>query len=208
MSKKEAARKAQDVEKEAKEKLKAGWIHAIVTFEIIGKPKAHVDESAKQLLDVLGKDERVFFIEKNFGKAKETDDGFFAAFAEVDLLVKNAESLTWLGINFTPSSVEIIEPLDFKFSALDLQTWYNDLLAHLHQIGYTYKMQNSEMQFLKHNLSQLINNSILLSLGRSAKNVDDISRDTSLTKDTVEPHLKKLVENKKVLDKAGLYMLA
>lgn len=197
-----------DAEKQAKEKLKAGWIHALVMFEIIGKPKEHVDTSAEKLLEVLEKDERVIFLEKNFGKANKTEDGYFAAFAEVDLLVKDVESLTWLAINFTPSTVEIIEPLSFKFDARELQTWYNDLLAHLHHIGYTYKTQNSEMQFVKHNLAQLINNTLLLSLARSPKNIEAIGKDTSLTKDTIEPHINKLIEQKKVKEKAGLYMLA
>lgn len=206
MTKKETNKK--DAEKNAKEKIKAGWIHALVMFEIIGKPKEHVDDSATKLIDTLEKDERIIFLEKNFGKAKATEDGFFAAFAEVDLLIKDIETMTWLAINFTPSTVEIIEPLSFTFDARELQTWYNDLLAHLHQIGYSYKTQTSELQFLRHNLSQLINNTLLLSLARSPKNLESIGKDTSLTKDTIEPHLKKLIEQKKVKDKAGLYMLA
>lgn len=197
-----------DLEKQAKEKIKAGWIHALITFEIVGKPKAHVDESAVKLLEVLEKDERVIFLEKNFGKAKEAGDEFFAAFAEVDLVIKDLETLTWIGTNFTPSTVEIIEPLDFRFSAGEVQTWYNDLLAHLHQVGYTFKTQTSEMQFLRQNLGQLINNSILLSLARSPKNLESLGKDTSLTKDTLDPHLKRLIDQKKIKEKAGLYLLA
>jgi hypothetical protein len=195
------------IEKVAKERLKQGWIHAIVLFEIVGKPREHVDSSAKQLLDTLEKDERVLFLERNFGKAKTTDDGYFSAFAEVDILIKDSESLVWLAINFTPSTVEIIEPLSFTFSARDLQTWYNDLLAHLHHVGYNYKSQTSELQFLRTNLASLINNTLLLSLARSPKTLEQVCKDTSLTKDTAEPHLKRLVEQKKVTEKAGRYAL-
>ena len=197
-----------DLQKEGKEKLKLGWIHVLATFEIVGKPKEHVDKSSKQLLETLGKEERLFIIEKNFGKAKATGDNYFAAFAEVDLLVKDIETITWIAVNFTPSAIEIIEPLKFTFTALDIQTWSNDLLAHLHQVGFTYKTQSSEMAFLKHNLRQLIDNTMLLSLARSPKNFQALCKDTSLSKETAEPHLKALIEAKRVVEKAGLYILA
>jgi hypothetical protein len=196
-------------EKEAKDRLKKGWVHILVTFEIIGKPASHVDSSLRTFLDTIKKEDRVYWLEEHVEPAIKNDkDDYCSAFAEVDLLVKNLETATWLAMNYTPASIEIIEPTEFEMPALDIQNWINDLLSNLHNISISYKKQTSEMEFLRHNLTQLIHNTILLSLGRSAKKMPEIAKDTSLTKDTLEPQLKKLVNDGKVKEQKGIYSLA
>lgn len=194
---------------DAKDKLKEGWIHLLVTFEVIGKPKEHVDQAIKDFLDSLKKQsDKVHWIEEHVEKAEKGEGDFYSTFAEVDLLVKNLETVTWLSVNYTPASIEVIEPTSFKLSALDVQNWQNDLLAVLHQVSMQYKRQTNQLEFLKKNFTQLIGNSILLSLARSAKTLEQINKDTSLTNETLEPHLKQLLEDKKITESKGVYQLA
>jgi hypothetical protein len=194
----------------AKDKLKTGWIHVLVTFEIIGKPAKHVDESLRMFLDTVKKDPRVHWLEENVGEAEKSDgkEAYFSAFAEVDMLIKDFETMTWLAINFTPASIEVVEPTEFRLKALDVQNWQNDLLSHLHTVGIQFKQQRSHLEFLKEQMTKLIHNSILLSLARSPKTEAQIAKDTSLTKDTLEPQLKVLLKEKRIKEKKGVYDLA
>jgi hypothetical protein len=197
--------------KDPKALLKQGWIHVLVTFEIIGKPAAHVDKSLKMFLDDIKKHEdKVVWLEEHAEPAEQTteNDEFFGAFAEVDMLIKDLETITWLATDYTPASIEIIEPTSFDVKALVIQNWTNDLLSKLHTIGAGAKSQNSQLEYLKQNLQQLIHNTILLSLGRGAKNVEALAKDTSLTKEALVQHLAKLKEAKKVAEKKGVYSLA
>lgn len=194
---------------DAKTKLKDGWIHLLVTFEVIGKPKEHVEKAITDFLAALKKQtDKVHWLEEHVEKAEKGEGDFFNTFAEVDMLVKNLETVTWLSVNYTPASIEVIEPTEYKLSALDVQNWQNDLLAVLHQVSMQYKRQTSQLEFLKTNFTQLIGNSILLSLARSAKTLEQLNKDTSLTTETLEPHLKKLIEDKRISEQKGVYSLA
>jgi hypothetical protein len=194
----------------AKDKIKAGWIHVLVTFEIIGKPAKHVDESLRTFIDTVKKDERIHWIEEHVGKAEKSEgkEEYYSAYAEVDMLIRDLESMTWLAVNFTPASIEVIEPTKFEFGALDVQNWQNDLISHLHTIGIQYKQTRSHLEFLKVQLTSLIHNTIILSLNRGPKKQAELAKDTSLTNETLEPQLKALLEQKRIKEKKGVYSLA
>jgi hypothetical protein len=199
-------------EKEAKQKLKDGWIHVLVTFQIVGKPAKHVDESLKAFLEAIKKDERIYWLEQHVDKAQKTEDSkdneeFFSAFAEVDLLVQNLETLNWLCVNYMPATVEVIEPHDFELSGLDVQNWVGDVLARLHQISAAYKQQTAEVDFLKSNFNTLMRNVILLSLAKGPKKLSELVKDTTLVEKVTEAHLKKLLTEGKVVEKKGVYHL-
>jgi hypothetical protein len=194
---------------DAKKKLQQGWIHALVTFEVIGKPKEHVEKSLKDFLEAVKKNDGIEFLEQHVEDAtKNEKDDFYSTFAEVDMLMQNIETMTWLAMNFTPASIEVIEPSSFKFTALDLQNWLNDLLSKLHTIGIGYKQQSSKAEYLKKNLVSLINNTIIMSLARKPKKLSELSKDTTLAENALKQHLEKLVKDKKVVEKKGVYSLA
>lgn len=197
--------------KDAKQLLRDGWVHVLVTFEIIGKPQEHVDKSLRDFLDSLGKEEdRVHWLQEHVEPAEKSEgkDEYYSAFAEVDMLIKDLETLTWLAVNYTPASIEVIEPTDFELSALQIQNWVNDVLSNLHAVGLRYKQQTSQLEYLKVNMAQLIHNTILLSVARSPKNEEALAKDTSLTKDALKQHLAKLIEGKRITEKKGVYSLA
>ena len=194
-------------EKEAQEKLKQGWIHLLVTFEIIGKPKEHVEKALKDFLDVVKKEERIGWLKEHIEPAIKTENDFFSSFAEVDLLVKDFDTAAWLAINFTPSTIEVIEPSEFHMPALQVQNWMNDMLSRLHQVGAAFKQQTSYLEYLKENFRELVRNSILLSLSRGPKNLKQLSHETTMVEAALKEHLDKLVKEKKVIHKKGVYSL-
>ena len=67
------------------EKMERGWIHILVTFEIIGKPAKHVDETLQKFLGTIKEDPRVHWINEHVGKAKKTEGEYFGSYAEVEI---------------------------------------------------------------------------------------------------------------------------
>jgi predicted Rossmann fold nucleotide-binding protein DprA/Smf involved in DNA uptake len=124
------------------------------------------------------------------------------------MMVKNVETLTWLAANITPATIEIIEPLNFSFTAGDLQGWLNDVLSTMHSIGYAHKTQNAELQFIKGQLRTLVENTILINLAKGGKKPSAISKETSLDIKAVEAHLGSLEKAGRVKKDGDLYSLA
>lgn len=192
----------------AKKRLKEGWLHVLATFEVIGKPKEHVEETIQQLVETVKKEETIQVLEEHIDDAVATENDFFSTFAEVDMMVKNVETLTWLAANITPATIEIIEPLNFSFTAGDMQGWINDVLSTMHSIGYAHKTQNAELQFIKGQLRTLVENTILINLAKGAKAPAAISKETSIDLKAVEAHLGALEKAERVKKDGELYTLA
>src|SRR5687767_13589124 len=93
-----------------REHIAKGWIRAIITFEVVGKPKEHVERSLGEYIDNVKKDERVIFLKEDREEAIEHEDGMFSTFSESEMLVKGLDTFTWLCINFSPASIEVLEP--------------------------------------------------------------------------------------------------
>ena len=195
-------------EAEAKKLIKEGWIHVLITLEVVGKPQEHVDKTIADLCAAVAKEEdKVRVLEQHIEESAATEDEFFSTFAEIDFLAKNVETLTWIAANYTPASIEIIEPLDFNFSAGDLQLWYNDILHTMHSIGYAHKTQNAELAHYKEQLVKLVENCILLSLTRGPKTPAQLGKDTALELEAVNTTLKRLTAAKRIKMSGEVYSL-
>jgi hypothetical protein len=193
-------------ESQIKGHLQKGWIRAIVTFEVVGKPAKHVEQSLKEYLDNIRKDERIIFLREEREPAVE-HDGVYSAISETELLVKSLETFTWLCINFSPASVEILEPDEHRIKARDVTNWLNDLLSMVHEIGANYRSHKSANEHLTIAMNELIRNAILLSLREGQKDSKAIAHDIGIADDLLEPFLKHLVEKKKILHEKSEYRL-
>jgi hypothetical protein len=152
-------------EAEIQEKVKAGYIRARIIFEIIGNPKEHIIKTLKGYMANIKTDERLIVLSEEYAEPESMDEGkLWSTFCETELLGKDLEVFTWLCINFTPASIEIIEPEEFLVTNKDLAIWLNELLLRLHEIGVGFKQQTSENELLKRNFNALIRNSILLTV--------------------------------------------
>lgn len=187
--------------------IKAGWIRAIVIFEVVGKPKAHVETALSQYVDNIKGDERIKVIEEALEEAIEHEDGMWSCFAECDLLFKDLETITWMSINFSPASIEVLEPEDLSVESRQMTAWLNDLLAQIHEISTNFRSQKAANEHLTVAMNQLIQNTILLSLRDGAKNPEDLERDTGIILEQLAPFLQHLVKKGKILDLKHSYAL-
>ena len=98
--------------------------------EIVGAPKDHVDETLKKVVEKLKSE---FKVHKEEIYEAENVEKFWSAFTEVELELNNIDQLVELCFSYMPSSIEIIDPIEFKIKVNDINNMLNDLMAKLHQ---------------------------------------------------------------------------
>ena len=194
-------------ESQIREHTSKGWIRTIITFEIVGKPAGHVEKALTEYLENIKKDDRIIMLREEHEPAIEHEDGMFSAFCESEMLVKDLETFTWLCINFSPASVEILEPDDLVIEARNLTNWINDLVSRLHEISTGYRTMSAAREHLTIALNELIQNSILLSLRSGEKTAEDISKDSGVYTEQLAPFLKHLTDKGKITVTGKRYTL-
>lgn len=193
---------------EVRELLKKGWIRGIVTFEVAGKPQEHVVKSLEAYLDNIKKDHKIRIISEDREEPIAHEDGMFSTFAELDMLVENLETFTWLCVNFSPASIEIIEPENVEVEAREMTNWLNDLLSKIHEIGHDYRGQKQTREQLVVAMNQLIQNSILLSLKTGEKTANQIAKDTGVLEAQLTPFIEHLMKKGTVKKEGEVFSLA
>ena len=113
------------------EYLDKGFFHARVIIEVVGAPKEHVDNTLQLFTHKIKQDEERYIITKeDFEEAeKDGEEKFFTGFAELEILMKDFRALFEFCLDYMPSSIEIMEPEAFKFTANDYNVFINELLA-------------------------------------------------------------------------------
>lgn len=193
--------------KEIKEFLEKGYLRATVIFEVVGKPKEHVESTIRAYLENIKSDEEIQAIEEDYEPVDEIEDGLFSEVVEADMLLKDLEKLTWLCINFTPASIEITDPSTFSFDQKELGNWLNDLLAKLHEMGMVNKAIRNQNQGLIKNFNAMTRNAILLSL-KEPMNITGISKRIGLDEKNAKEFVTALIKDGRVKEDKGKYYLA
>lgn len=190
-------------EKEIQAKIRdEHYLRAIIVFELVGKPKEHIEITIKDYIENIKTDERIIVIKEDYAKAKELEDGMFTTFAEIEMLVEHVDVLTFLAINFAPASIEILEPAKIEFKESEITAWYNDLISKIHEISTVLRTERSVNKQLMGSLNALIKNSILLSLRTHPKSQTQIAKDMGIHEEQIVSFLKEL-ETKKKIEKDG-----
>lgn len=143
-------------------------------------------------------------ISEEYADAVEKD-GLWSTFCEADLLVLGLEKLSWLAINFTPASIEILEPATLMFRNKDITAWVNDILSRLHEIGIITKTVNQKNKMLERNLSMLARNCILAVLAEE-KTPKDLGKALGLPGENVQAFLNALESEGKIIKKGKKYV--
>ena len=178
-------------------------MRAHVTFELVGNPKQYVEKTIRDYIDVIKKDPQILFLKVEFGEPQE-NQGLFSTFAETEALVQGLEKFTELCFNYMPASIEITEPPELGLTQKDFTLWMNDLLAKLHEASAAAQQVNAKNKMLQMNINSLLYNGVLLAAEKTG-NEKEIAAKLGLPPKTIEPFLKKLVEEKKIIKKGSKY---
>jgi len=192
---------------EIKERIAQGWLRAFITFELAGKPREHIEQTLRAFIVNIKNDPRVVSISEEYADAMEHDDGMFSAFVELEALVKDFETLTWLAINFMPASIEVLEPEDLHIESGIVTGWYNDLLAKLHEVSNVLREERAVNAHLTEAMNALIKNIIFSAVRSGAKTQKEISAIAGIPPEQLDPFFTFLVEKKRLTEKNGKYSL-
>ena len=128
-------------------------LKARAIIEILGSPEEHVKKTMQMILDKIKQypDTKVIK-EKMFPAEKVGDKKLWSTFTELDLEVKDVQTLTGFCFDFMPSSLEIMEPEEMALQHHTISDFLNDLLARLHQYDMVLKNVHAENILLKRRL--------------------------------------------------------
>ncbi|MBI2144067.1 hypothetical protein HYU17_02855 [Candidatus Woesearchaeota archaeon] len=176
-----------------REKLEKGYLRISTVIEIVGAPKEHVEDTLRLVLKKLREEKGVELLGGKVHEPKPQGP-FFSTFAELDVLVRDFATLIGLCFNYMPSSVEVVEPAQFKLSPVNVADLFNELLGRLHETDLRLKNTNAANMLLEKNLYNMLKNFVLLMLGSGSKTAGEISQKVGIPEQQLEPFLAKFEE--------------
>ena len=194
-------------EEEIYAKLNKGFLRSRILFEMIGKPKEHIEETIEKYILEIENDSDVILLSKHIAPVTDLEDGMFSTFAEIEILAKNATILVNFCYLYMPASIEVIEPERLDLANIDFNSFFNDLLLKLHDVSIELKKTMGKVRFLEDNTTKLIYNLIILSLKNAPKTIDEIYDDVRIEKKDLEDFMAHLSQINVVEKKDERYSL-
>lgn len=188
------------------ERLEKGKIFCRTIIEMMGAPKEHIENTLKEYINGLKKDEGIEIIKVEYSPAEEQDK-FWSAFAEIELWFKDINRMMQFCFHSMPSSIEILEPSELNFESNVFSGIMNDLVARLHEVDMTVKQLRAQNILMDKNSRAIVGNMIILLLEQGMDDIDKISKRAGLPKDFLEQIIKKMIEGKKIEEKEGKFII-
>ena len=172
-------------------------ITARTIIEVLGKPKKHVNNTLKLIVNAIDNKPNIKVLKQEIFEAEEKEDNVFAGFVELEIKVKDLESLTMFCFEFLPSSVEVLEPASINVDARFLTNFYTDLLLKVHKVDDQLKALNLEKKILEDKIVLLMRNIVILVMSRAKKEMDiqELSLKTGLRQEQLSVLMEKWVED-------------
>jgi len=140
-------------------------IKALLIFEILGKPAEHIKITLEQLIDRLGENKGVKITERKVHEPHQVEqegeddaykiEGLFCTFAEVEIEVDELNLLLAIVFNMLPSSVQVIEPAEFRMKNFDLSSFLSELVVRMHKYDEISKTMLIERECLMKEVKEL-----------------------------------------------------
>jgi len=185
-----------------------------VIIEVAGKPKEHIENTLRLVLKKIKDEETdIKFKQGDLYKAKEVNISteqkgqIWSTFTELELYMKDVETLIGFCFTYMPSSIEILEPQDIRFNLKDFSDLLTELLARLHQIGIVLKNLNAEKEVLNRNAASLLRNIVMISLRKKEKTLDEIAKFSGIDKNKLKPFIDEFVNMEFLKESDGKYSL-
>ena len=194
------------------ERLEKGQVHFRTIIEVVGRPKEHVEETIREHVEKIKKDEDLEIVNQDFADVKKEEDkenqeGLWSTFVELELWIKNLPSLIGFCFDYMPSSVEILAPEEMQLKANMLNGFLNDLQAKLHHLDMAVKQLSMENQFLRNNTNKLLKNMITLLLLKDGRKCEELAKITGIKPEDLQVFLDKMVEENELKKTGDKYFL-
>ena len=175
-------------------------ILARVLVEVLGAPKEHIEKAIMMLVDKMQEQRDIKILSEETAEAAPRGK-LFSTFSELDIEFKDLVSLEKFMFDFTPSSIEIIEPENLVLSKGFFSGVLNDFMLKLHETALEYKDMTAQSQVLAKNTDAIIRNFLLFAL-KEKRSSDDISKITGIPAENIGAILEKF-ESAGVVKKEG-----
>ena len=183
-------------------KIEQGQILTRVIIEVMGSPKDYIENSLRLAIANIKENQEI--LKEEFFPAEEKDK-MFSAFTELEILFKNTSSLVSFCFEYTPSSVEILEPQNMNYQSRDFANILNDLLGRLHNYAMVIKNSNAEKKILSRNSSILLQNLVINSLKEKDKDLNELSKDTGISEEKLKGFLEEYAIDNIIIKKEDKY---
>lgn len=121
------------------EKLQKGWLYAKMFFEVMAASEDVAKSALSEHLAKIRKMENMKVVSESFGDVVKVEnpprqlEEAYSQIVEVEILVSSLENLMYSVIFFGPSSVEIIEPKEFRVGFESAQSMVNAVAELMHR---------------------------------------------------------------------------
>jgi len=177
-------------------------------IEVLGKPKEHVESALKIYVEKIRQDKAYQILKLIIASPKKREkEELWSAFAEVKIKTTEISKLVHFCIDYMPSMIEVLEPIELKMQDIELSDFLSDLQAKLHGIDMVAKQVHMENDLLKRNMGALLGNYITLLLRSSNMDAKQLSDLTGLEKSKLEDFMDRLIDKGKVDLKGTIYSL-
>ncbi len=211
MAEKSGEKKTEKKTEETEEKLtdservRKGQVLARMIIEILGAPKEYVEEAAQLVADRVAKTDKLELVSESTYEA-EPKGKLFSTFSEMEIWFGSVDELSKFLFDFTPSSVEIMQPTEKILKARFLSGFFNDFLLKMHDIGLKLKDEVAKSQLVEKNTDTLIRNFLHFVLAEP-RSGSDVAKIMGIPPDNVDAILGTFEKAGIIEKKEDLYSL-
>ncbi|MFH2020798.1 MAG: hypothetical protein ABIJ34_05250 [archaeon] len=196
--------KSKESGKSIKLKLSEGYIHSRAIVEIVGKPKEYVEDSLKSHLEKLKTIEGLELLEQKTEKA-EPNENYFSAFAEIEILTVDIDTLFTFCYDFMPSSIEILEPEQIVVKNTQITDMLNDLQTRMHGLNTGYIEAQKDAEFYIRNTAVILRNFLVVMLSVRPFTLGQLEPVIGIKPEDIEKVLDVLINEGKVKKEGESY---
>ena len=190
---------------EIKEYLDEGYLQVNIIFEVVGNPKEHIEKTLELLSEKISKEKGIIIISEQKEDVEDAGEGLFGGFLETELLIQDLYKLSYIAFNYTPASIEILEPGKLILKDKDLTHLFSDLLAGLHENNAKNVNISNKSIGLQKNMNALIKNSALYIISTEAKEAQDIATPLGIQTEAIVPFLEQMIKEGTATKENGKY---
>ncbi len=129
-------------------------IRCIIVLEIVGRPADYIRKAMSLVIKGLSKEEGVKIISRKTHKIKKVQT-LFSTFSEIEMSVNSLPKLISIIFGYTPSSIEIIEPMSLELNINDANNLLNDFASKIHKAEAVAKRLGIENEILKKHIGEI-----------------------------------------------------
>jgi hypothetical protein len=194
-------------DREIKEKISDGYIHARCVIDMVGKPKEFLFDKLKEKVESIKKMEGILLAKYEIGEPEESEKGVFGGFAETEVLFKTRKLMMGFCFEFMPSHFEIFEPDKFVFNSAELGDFLGQILVKLHGWDNLVRTYAQQSKILFKNQSVIVKNMLIVSLRQKPKKLEQLEKEIGLPSKFFWNDVKELMDKGTIVEKDGLLSL-